>query len=136
MEKIDTAIKVGLLIVSFGLSVWGLLGLVEYGVPTIQLSLQNENFPAGLQFLHFFSILVTGSLFTIGYLRRWRHTPYATITMYAVLASICFIETMDFGAFGGGAVGVTIMSLEFTLYFCLSLYLLNSPGIRAHFQHP
>jgi hypothetical protein len=53
--------------------------------------------------------------------------------MYAVLATLCFVETIDFGAFGGGATGVAIMMVEFTLYIGLSTYLIRSPFIRQRF---
>lgn len=67
-------------------------------------------------------------------LQRWPHTPYATVTMYAVLATLCFVETLDFEAFGGGATGLIIMIIEFTVYVGLSTYLLRSPTIRNHFR--
>ena len=85
--------------------------------------------------MHFFAITLTGSIFLFGYLTRWPATPHATITMYAVLATICFIETMDFGAFGGGPRAVMIMLAEFGLYVALSTYLLRSGAIRHRFGH-
>ena len=136
LDTLDKLLPKGLLVVSAGLLCWGLLGLVEYVVPTLNLGLQDDNFPAGLQFIHFFALVLTGSIFVFGYLMRWPHTPHATITMYAVLATICFIETIDFGAFGGGATGVMIMLMEFALYVGLSMYLLRSSAIHHHFNHP
>ncbi len=56
------------------------------------------------------------------------------MTMYAVLATICFIETIDFGAFGGGTIGVFIMLLEFALYIVLSVCLFRSAAIGHHFR--
>lgn len=56
--------------------------------------------------------------------------------MYAVLATLCFVETIDFGAFGGGATGVTIMLAEFALYTGLSTYLIRSPALRRRFRQP
>lgn len=135
MKTLGRRVLVGLLIISTGLLSWGLLGLLEYAFPPLNLGLQNGRFPSGLQFIHFFALVLTGAIFVLGYLKRWPHTPYATITMYAVLATICFIETMDFGAFGGGATGVMIMLLEFALYIALSVYLLRSAAIRDHFHH-
>jgi hypothetical protein len=115
METLDKIVPRALLVVSAGLLCWGLLGLLEYALPALGLGLQNSGFPAGLQFLHFFAIALTGTIFVLGYLRRWPPTPHATITMYAVLATLCFVETIDFGAFGGGATGVAIMLVEFAL---------------------
>ena len=102
-------------------------------MPGFALGLQNSSFPSGLQFLHFFAILLTGAIFVFGYLTRWPHTPYATITMYAVLATLCFVETIDFGAFGGGTQGVLTMLVEFTTYIAFSTYLLRSEFIRHRF---
>ena len=124
-----------LLVFSAGLLCWGLLGLLEYVFPTLGLGLQNSKFPKGLQFLHFFAIMLTGAIFVFGYLKPWPHTPYATITMYAVLATLCFVETVDFGAFGGGTTGVLIMLVEFLLYIVISTYLLRSAAISQHFGH-
>ncbi|MEM7237434.1 MAG: hypothetical protein AAF501_06380 [Pseudomonadota bacterium] len=135
LDTLDRFLPKGLLIVSSGLLCWGLLGLSEYAFPALNLGLQDIRFPAGLQFLHFFALVLTGSVFVFGYLNRWPYTPYATITMYAVLATLCFIETMDFGAFGGGITGVMIMLMEFALYIGLSSYLLHSTAIHHHFHH-
>lgn len=134
MTALDRVLPKGLLVVSAGLLCWGLLGLLEYVFPAVALGLQNVNFPPGLQFLHFFAIALTGSIFCLGYTWRWSHTPYATITMYAVLAAICFVETIDFGAFGGGTTGVMTMICEFTVYVGLSCYLLRSNTVRSHFN--
>ena len=112
---------------------WGLLGLVEYVVPAASLGLQNARFPAGTQFLHFAAIILTGGIFLGGYVGRWRHTPFATVVMYAVLATLCFVETVDFGAFGGGASRFVIMSVEYVLYVVLAVYLLRSATMRQRF---
>ena len=122
-----------LLLISAVLCVWGALGLLEYFVPAIALGLQNEKFPAGLQFLHFFSILLTGAVFIVGYLKRWRATPFATVLMYAVLATLCFIETVDFEAFGGEPTRFIPMTIEYVAYVCFSAYLLGSSAMRRHF---
>ncbi|MEM9060359.1 MAG: hypothetical protein AAGD13_07830 [Pseudomonadota bacterium] len=136
LRTLDVLFAKGLLIVSAGLLCWGLLGLLEYAVPALSLGLQDSNFPDGLQFIHFFALVLTGSVFVFGYVWKWPHTPHATITMYAVLATICFIETMDFGAFGGGTTGVMIMLAEFALYIGLSIYLLRSGAMGDRFENP
>lgn len=135
LDTLDRFLPKGLLVFSFGLLCWGGLGLLEYAFPALTLGLQDSNFPPGLQFIHFFAITLTGSIFLFGYLKRWPPTPHATITMYAMLATICFIETMDFGAFGGGPTAVMIMTVEFALYVGLSAYLLRSGAMRRHFDH-
>ncbi|MEQ8482278.1 MAG: hypothetical protein RIC18_16640 [Hoeflea sp.] len=133
MDRLDRFLPRTLLAISAALLCWGILGLLEYVFPALGLGLQNESFPAGLQFLHFLALVLTGAIYVFGYLRRWPHTPHATITMYAVLATLCFVETIDFGAFGGGATGVAIMLGEFVLYIVLSTYLIRSPAIRQRF---
>ncbi len=112
---------------------WGFLGLIEYFVPAASLGLQNANFPAGTQFLHFAAIMATGGTFVGGYVRHWRHTPFATVVMYAVLATLCFIETVDFGAWGGGPNRFFIMLFEYVLYVVFSAYLLLSATMRQRF---
>ena len=123
-----------LLLISSALVAWGVLGLVEYGFPEVSLGLQHPNFPAGTQFLHFFAILVTGLVFLMGYYLRWSGTPFVTVTMYAVLATLCFVETVDFGAFGGGARRFIPVAMEYCLYVALSVYLLRSPAMHQRFS--
>lgn len=112
---------------------WGVLGLIEYIAPAASLGLQNANFPAGTQFLHFAAILATGAIFLGGYFGRWRQTPFATVVMYAVLATLCFIETVDFGAFGGGQTRFIVMGIEYVTYVGISIFLLRSKTMRQRF---
>ncbi len=135
MPVLDRFIPKFLLALSVFLLCWGLLGLVEYVLPSLNIGLQNSRFPDGLQFAHFFAIMLTGAIFVVGYLSKWPHTPFATITMYAVLATLCFVEVMDFGAFGGGATGVLTMMLEYAMYVSLSIYLLRSKAMHRHFEN-
>lgn len=134
MRRVEDLLPFGLLLVSAALAVWGALGLLEYFFPAVALGLQDGRFPGRLQFLHFFALLVTGTVFAVGYLRRWRAAPFATVVMYAVLATLCFIETVDFGAFGGGPLRFVPMVVEYALYVALSAYLLRSTAMRDHFR--
>ncbi|MEM9453816.1 MAG: hypothetical protein AAGF11_06525 [Myxococcota bacterium] len=133
MSPIARSIPYLLLLISAILAGWGMLGLVEYFFPAAAFGLQDAGFPAGTQFIHFASILVTGVVFLGGYLLRWRHTPFATVTMYAVLATICFIETVDFGAFGGGPTRFIPMTIEYVTYVVFSAYLLRSAAMHDRF---
>ncbi|MDN2565041.1 hypothetical protein N1F89_02305 [Aquibium sp. A9E412] len=133
MSALDRLIPKILLALSAFLLIWGILGLFEYLFPALSLGLQNSSFPAGLQFAHFFAIMLTGAFFVFGYIKKWPHTPYVTITMYAVLATLCFVEVIDFGAFGGGTKGVLTMLLEYSVYVGLSIYMFRSPAMRYHF---
>ena len=123
-----------LLMIKAFLLVWGILGFIEYFIPSANFGLQDPNFPKGVQFLHWFLISSTGILFILGYLKRWEHTTFGTITMYATLATLCFVETVDFNAFGGGDKRFFIMTAEYILYICLSIYLLRSKNIKIRFQ--
>jgi hypothetical protein len=117
-----------------GLIVWGVLGFIEYFVPAAAFGLQDSNFPAGVQFLHWLLISSTGIIFVFGYLTRWTYTPFVTIVMYATLATLCFVETVDFNAFGGGDRRFFIMGVEYVLYIILAAYLLRSEQVRLRFQ--
>lgn len=123
-----------LVLVKAALLVWGALGLVEYLAPSLAVGLQNPNFPPGTQLLHWILILLTGLIFLLGFALRWTYTPFATITMYATLATLCFVETVDFQAFGGGVTRYYVMSAEYLLYLALSAYLLRSTQIQARFS--
>ena len=106
-----------LLVMKVGLLTWGILGFIEYFVPTVTFGLQESNFPAGVQFLHWLLISSTGIIFVFGYLTRWSYTPFVSIVMYATLATLCFVETVDFNAFGGGnRVGLIDALATFALF--------------------
>lgn len=123
-----------LVLVKAALVAWGGLGLAEYLDPSVAVGLQNPNFPAGTQLLHWILLLLTGSVFLLGFALRWRYTPFATITLYATLATLCFIETVDFRAFGDGVQRYYVMAAEYLLYIVLCAYLLSSSLIRARFS--
>lgn len=123
-----------LLAVKAVLLLWGTLGLWEYIVPSAGFGLQHPNFPPGTQLLHWLLLLLTGTIFVLGFIMRWRHTPFATVAMYAALATLCFVETLDFGAFGGGARSYFIMAGEYAVYIVLSVYLLRSRRIGERFR--
>lgn len=123
-----------LIAMKIGLIVWGVLGFIEYFVPAAAFGLQDSNFPPGVQFLHWLLISSTGIIFVFGYLTRWQYTPFVSIVMYATLATLCFVETVDFNAFGGGDRRFLIMGVEYILYIILAAYLLRSEQVRLRFQ--
>ena len=122
-----------LLAIKILLVVWGVFGLIEYFKPSVAFDLQDANFPPGVQFLHWLLILLTGSIFIFGFVRRWKHTPYVTMTMYATLATLCFVETVDFNSFGGGTIRFFYMTAEVTLYVVLATYLVRSKKVKERF---
>ncbi|MEZ5661837.1 MAG: hypothetical protein R3E83_26065 [Burkholderiaceae bacterium] len=117
-----------------GLLVWGILGLWEYLIPAAGFGLQNPNFPAGTQLLHWLLLSLTGSVFIVGFTLRWPPTPLVTVAMYVSLATLCFVETVDFGAFGGPPMSLFIMAVEYVVYLTLAVYLLRSPRIAERFN--
>ena len=54
--------------------------------------------------------------------------------MYAVLATLCFVETVDFQAFGNGPSRFIPMTVEYAVYLVLSAYLLKSQAMRRLFS--
>ena len=55
--------------------------------------------------------------------------------MYATLATLCLVETVDFDAFGGGTKRFFIMPAEYVLYIALSTYLISSKYIQGKFEY-
>jgi len=123
-----------LVLVNAALVAWGRTTILTQRDPSVAVGLQNPNFPAGIQLLHWILLLLTGSVFLLGFALRWRYTPFATITLYATLATLCFVETVDFRAFGDGVQRYYVMAAEYLLYIVLSAYLLSSSHIRARFS--
>lgn len=78
-------------------------------------------------------MILTGASFVLGYVFRWRPTPFVSITTYAALATLCFVETLDFGAFGGGPERLYVMAGEYLVYLVLGAYLMRSRRIAEHF---
>jgi hypothetical protein len=109
-----------LVLVHLVLLAWGVLGLLEYARPEVKLGLQNQNFPSGLQFLHFASIVAAGTVFVAGFAWQWAWTPSAMVAIYAVMGVLCFVETVDFDAFGRGTLRFVPMVLEHLTYIGLS----------------
>ncbi|MCH2038660.1 MAG: hypothetical protein MK137_08735, partial [Rickettsiales bacterium] len=122
-----------LLAIKIFLLVWGIFGFLEYYNPSLEFGLQNAPFPKGVQFLHWFLLVITGASFTLGFLLRWKYTPFMTVIMYAMLATLCFIETVDFEAFGGGAMRFVIMAGEYVVYVLISMYLMQSQKVKERF---
>lgn len=110
---------------------WGFFGFLEYfSGPAPIVPLQNPAFPAGTQFLHWLAILSSGLVFLIGYFSKWRHTPHAMVVAYAVLATLCFVETFDFMT---NANRYSAMVFEYAAYAAISIYLFRSQRMRSHF---
>ena len=110
---------------------WGTLGFLEYFTGLAPLMpLQNATFPDGTQFIHWLLIILSGSVFLIGYFLRWSYTPVAMIVLYAALATLCAIETFDFME---NPSRYTDFMRECTYYILISIYLLRSTRMRERF---
>ena len=110
---------------------WGLLGFIEYfsGAALI-LPLQNPTFPGGTQLIHWFLITVSGAVFLLGYFTKWRYTPFAMVVIYAMLATLCAVETFDFMTNPSRYVDFIV---EVISYILISIYLFRSQRMRLHF---
>ena len=69
-----------LLIATLTMLVWGIAGFLEYftGI-TPFIKLQNAAYPSGVQFVHWLLITLTGATFIIGYVTKWKWTPFAMV---------------------------------------------------------
>lgn len=110
---------------------WGVLGFVEFFTGYYwPLPLQNNNFPQGTQFLHWLLISACGAIYLGGYTLRWRHTPFAMTVVFAMLAAMCFIQTVDFMTRPDRYVAYAI---ECSLYILLARFLFRARIMQARF---
>lgn len=119
------------LLYSIFMLLWGALGFAEYlvGRPML-VPLQNPNFPAGTQLLHWLLIIACGLSYVTGYSLRWRYTPFAMTIIFAMLASMCFIQTFDFMTRPDRYIAFAI---ECVMYIVLSQYLFRSRLMKQRF---
>lgn len=117
---------------SIFLALWGSLGLIEYLFGVSFIPLQNTAFPRGVQLLHWIGITATGWIYIAGYFARWSLTPFAMVVAYAVLATLCFIETIDFLTNRGRYLA---MALEYAAYIGISFFLFRSRRMQSHFAN-
>jgi hypothetical protein len=120
-----------LLLAGFVMFAWGGLGFLEYFTGMTPLvPLQNPTFPRGTQFIHWLLISASGTIYLAGYFTRWKHTPFAMVVIYAMLATLCAVETFDFMT-KPGRYGSFIR--ECIGYVGISIYLFRSQRMRTHF---
>ena len=115
-----------------GMSLWGILGFAEYfSGNTFIVPLQSPTFPKGTQFIHWFLITLSGIVYLAGYFRRWKITPNLMITIYACMATMCFIQTFDFMVRPDRYVSFVIECIN---YILISTYLFKSERMKNVFQ--
>jgi uncharacterized membrane protein YccC len=117
--------------ISLFLSMWGLLGFLEYfwGYAPL-LPLQNPEFPQGTQFLHWLAISVSGLVFLAGYGTHWAYTPHAMVVIYAVMATLCFVQTFDFMT---NPSRYLAMVVEYVAYLAIGIFLFRSRRMQQRF---
>ncbi len=131
MDRLSQGFSYLMLLAATVMLGWGVLGFVEYFTgAALLMPLQNPTFPPGTQFVHWLLIATSGAVFLAGYAARWRYTPIAMMVLFAALATLCAIQTFDFmenpSRYGDFA-------RECTYYVLMSIYLVRSKRMRAHF---
>ncbi|MDN5201281.1 hypothetical protein QQ008_07910 [Fulvivirgaceae bacterium BMA10] len=132
MQFLSKAYMTLLLLGAIGMLIWGLAGFFEYFIGIVPvIGLQNAAYPSGVQFMHWLLISISGGVFLLGYIARWKWTPITMILVYSNLAVLCTIETFDFMS---GQWGYPQFFMEIGLYVIHSLFLLLSPISKSHFR--
>ena len=132
LDKISRLYSYLLVLSAIGMTCWGVAGFLEYFFGLVLLiPLQNPNFPEGTQFIHWFLITLSGTVFLFGYFKKWRYTPEAKLVIYSCLATMCFIQTFDFMTREDRYVSYAI---EVTNYIVATTFLFKSKLMREHFQ--
>lgn len=131
MRQVSIIFSYLLLLAATVMLSWGVLGFLEYFFEIAFLvPLQNPTFPKGTQFIHWFIITSSGGVYLMGYFTKWKYTPLAMIVIYAMLATMCFIQTFDFMT---NASRYTDFVRECIFYVVISVYLLRSQRMQKHF---
>ncbi len=131
MKQVSIVFSYLILVASFVMLSWGILGFLEYFFTIAPLMpLQNPTFPKGTQFIHWFLISLSGGVYLLGYFSKWKYTPLAMIVIYAMLATMCFIQTFDFMK---NLSRYTDFIRECIYYVIISTYLIRSRRMQTHF---
>ena len=131
MKTISKIYAYFLLVASAGMFSWGVLGFLEYFTGLAPVTgLQNINFPNGTQFIHWLLITASGATFLVGYITRWKHTPIVKVVLYAMLATMCAIQTFDFMT---EPWRYRSFVTEIIMYILNSVFLLKSSLMKEHF---
>lgn len=131
IKNLSLAFSFLILIAHALLGIWGLLGFIEYtSGSALIIPLQNPNFPAGMQFIHWVLATGTGFAFLVGYFTRLRQTPFLMIVCYACLTTLCFVETFDFMT---KESRYTLFAIEVVEYIVISIFLFQSNRMKGHF---
>ena len=110
--------------------IWGIFGFLEYFFNFSIIPLQNPDFLKGTQFLHWLLITASGVVFLFGFITKWPRTPTAMLVIYAMLGTMCFIQTFDMMTSQNRYIAYTS---EVILYIAISIFLFRSQESKDHF---
>ncbi len=132
MQAVQKVYMTLLLLLAITMLLWGIAGFYEYLTgKTIFIPLQNEAYPSGVQFMHWLLLTLFGTVFTIGYLKKWKYTPIVSLVLFSNLAVLCTIETFDFMS---DQWGIVPYLTEIIMYVINSTFLLLSPISKNRFK--
>lgn len=120
-----------LVLVHVALVVWSVLGLAEMMLPQLPWpKVNNPLFPAWVQLAQWLLVLAVASLFILGLAARWRRTPVAMAVGYALMASLCAVETIGYLTHD---LRFAAMALEYAAYLAILLFLFRSRTAQQSF---
>ncbi|MBO9433747.1 hypothetical protein J7394_05990 [Ruegeria sp. R13_0] len=131
MDRISQGFELLIVLASFIMLGWGLLGFLEYFTGLAPLMpLQNATFPVGMQTLNWIVITASGVTFLVGYFFRWNFTPIAMLVMFTALATMCAVQTFDML---DSPDRYRNFVQECINYIIISIYLFRSKRMRDRF---
>lgn len=131
MKQISMIFSYLILLYAIVMAAWGILGFLGYFFGITPLgTLNNPTFPAGTQLIHYLLIFSSGAIYLTGYFSKWKHTPFAMVVIFAMLATLCSVETFDFMENPGRYFSFVV---ECLMYIGISIYLFRSQRMRTHF---
>jgi hypothetical protein len=117
--------------VHVGLGAWALVGFAELFLPAVPWTrLSNPLFSPPMLFLQWLLIAAAATLFVVGYLARWRHTPEAMALVYAAMAGVCAYQTFFILTHESR---FRAMAIEYVEYAVILLFLFHSATMQARF---
>lgn len=133
-ESVARAIAGLLLVVHGALGVWALVGFTELLAPSVPWSrISNPLFSRAMLLLQWSLIAMAATVFIVGYLRRWTHTPVAMLGIYVAMALTCAYQTFCILTHPSR---FRAMAIEYMEYALISLFLFCSAHMRARFSGP
>jgi hypothetical protein len=131
-ESFARAISGFLLAVHAGLGAWALVGFMELALPEVPWKrVSNPLFSSSMLLLQWSLITVAATVFIIGYLRRWKHTPVAMLGVYGAMALVCAYQTFFILT---NASRFRAMAIEYIEYTVILVFLFSSNHMRLRFS--